>query len=60
MSDRFSSLYKWYEVREVIIEDDAFFLYRAAHKYGKFDNDWEKMNLLGVVFVPHRVSANAR
>ncbi|GFP32977.1 hypothetical protein HKBW3S42_01288, partial [Candidatus Hakubella thermalkaliphila] len=28
-------------------------IYEVANQYGKFDNDWRKMNLLNVVFVPY-------
>jgi len=28
-------------------------LYDEVIKYGSFDNDWEKMNLLNVLFIPH-------
>ena len=27
-------------------------LYDEVSKYGRFDNDWEKMNLLNVLFIP--------
>ena len=28
-------------------------IYEVANQYGEFDNDWRKMNLLNVVFVPY-------
>jgi hypothetical protein len=28
-------------------------IYDIAPQYGRFDNDWRKMNLLDTVFVPH-------
>lgn len=27
--------------------------YNVVHKYGEFDNDWKKMNMWDIVFVPH-------
>ena len=32
-------------------------IYEIAPQYGTFDNDWRKMNLLDVVFVPHGLTA---
>ena len=31
-------------------------LYEVAHHYGSFQKDWQRMNLLDVVFVPHGLS----
>ncbi len=31
-------------------------LYETAHKYGKFDDDWGKMNMWTPVFIPYGVS----
>ncbi|MGC9327697.1 MAG: B12-binding domain-containing radical SAM protein, partial [Candidatus Hinthialibacter sp.] len=32
-------------------------LSKVAHEYGRFDDDWTKMNLLTPVFVPHGLTA---
>jgi len=31
-------------------------LYRTAHKYGTFNNDWSKMNMWAPVFIPYGVT----
>lgn len=28
-------------------------IYKVAHKYGSFDNDWSKMNIWTPIFIPH-------
>lgn len=33
-------------------------IYKIADRYGKFDDDWEKMNLLETVFIPHGLTKN--
>lgn len=33
-------------------------IYEIAHKYGKFDNDWEKMNYWNILFIPNNLTAN--
>jgi len=33
-------------------------IYKTAHRYGKFNDNWEKMNLLETVFVPEGLTKN--
>ena len=28
-------------------------IYKIAHEYGKFDNDWQEMNIWTPIFIPH-------
>jgi len=34
-------------------------LYKTAHQYGIFNNDWDKMNLLQPVFIPKGLDEEA-